>query len=147
MKVFRLCCSRGHEFEGWFASSEVFGRQQAGGEIACPLCDSKRVEKLPSAPYVNTGARGTETMPVASEGKPDANGLRAALAALKAHVVANTDDVGAQFPEVARRIHYGEESHRGIRGRVTAQEANDLREEGIEALVLPSSLGLDEKTH
>lgn len=147
MKVFRLSCSNGHDFEGWFASSDAFDLQQAGGDIACPLCDSREVERLPSAPYVNTGARGSETVPVVAGGKTVAKDLSAALAAIKAHVLANTDDVGTKFPEVARSMHYGEESQRGIRGRVTPQEANELREEGIEAVVLPPSLGLDEKVH
>jgi hypothetical protein len=147
MKVFRLACSHGHDFEGWFASAAAFDLQQAGGEIACPLCDSRQVERLPSAPYVNTGARGTETVPVAAGNETVTKDLGAALAAIKAHVLANTDDVGSRFPEVARRIHYGEESQRGIRGRATPQEANDLREEGIEAVVLPPILGLDEKVH
>ena len=147
MKVFRLSCHHGHDFEGWFASSEAFASQQAGGEIACPLCDNRQVEKLPSAPYVNTGARGSETMPVVAGGQSSAKDLRAALAAIKAHVLANTDDVGTKFPEVARRMHYGEASQRGIRGRVTPQEANELSEEGIEAVVLPPLLGLDEQIH
>ncbi len=69
------------------------------------------------------------------------------LAKLKAYVVANTEDVGRQFPEVARRIHYGEESARGIRGRVTTQEAVDLQEEGIEAVALPPGLAPDEPVH
>jgi hypothetical protein len=147
MKVFRLSCGQGHDFEGWFASSEAFDLQRAGGEIACPLCESRQVERLPSAPYVNTGARGSGALPAVAGGKSVTADLGAALAAIKAHVLANTEDVGTRFPEVARSMHYGEESERGIRGRVTAQEANDLREEGIEAVVLPPILGLDGKVH
>jgi len=147
MKVFRLSCAYGHDFEGWFASGADFDRQQSHGEIACPLCENRQVSRLPSAPYVNTGTRGTETLPVAAAGQPAAPDLAAALAALKAYVVANTDDVGRQFPEVARRMHYGEETPHGIRGRVTPQEAVDLQEEGIEAVALPPGLATDEKVH
>ncbi|HEX4943723.1 MAG TPA: DUF1178 family protein [Usitatibacteraceae bacterium] len=147
MKVFRLSCAHGHDFEGWFASSEDFDRQQAGGEISCPLCENRSVAKLPSAPYVNTGARGTQTMSVAAPATPATPDLSVALAALRAYVSANTENVGRQFPEVARRMHYGEESQRGIRGRVTTEEAVALREEGIEAIPLPPGLALDEKIH
>ena len=147
MKVFRLSCARGHQFEGWFASSEDFDRQQAGDDIGCPLCDSRKVARLPSAPYVNTGARRTETSPVVAKGAAPAPDLAAALSALRAHVVANTENVGRKFPEVARRIHYGEESQRGIRGRVTTEEAVELHEEGIEAMPLPPGLALDEELH
>ena len=49
-------------------------------------------------------------MPVARSGRaPPPRTSRAAISALKAYVVANTEDVGRRFPEVARRIHYGEE--------------------------------------
>jgi hypothetical protein len=147
MRVFNLCCEQGHEFEGWFASAAEFDRQQAQGSIACPLCNNASVARLPSAPYVNTGARRPETVPVAAQPQPAANELAAVLAKLKAYVVANTEDVGRQFPEVARRIHYGEESARGIRGRVTTQEAVELREEGIEAVALPPGLAPDEPVH
>lgn len=147
MKVFRLSCTEGHGFEGWFASAEDFDRQREAGEIACPLCEDRGVTRLPSAPYVNTGAREPATVPVAAGPQPAKPELAAALAALKAHVLANTEDVGRRFPEVARRIHYGEEDARGIRGRVTPQEAVELVEEGIEAVPLPPGLDLDGKAH
>jgi hypothetical protein len=111
------------------------------------LCEDRQVSRLPSAPYVNTGARGTETLPVATAGQTGKPDLAAALAALKAYVVANTDDVGRRFPEVARRMHYGEETPHGIRGRVTLQEAVELNEEGIEAVPLPPGIATDGKVH
>lgn len=147
MKVFRLACSQGHDFEGWFASVEDFDLQSAGGDIHCPLCEDRAVSRLPSAPYVNTGARRPQTVPVAASPAQAPTDLASAIAALKAYVVANTEDVGRKFPEVARKIHYGEETARGIRGRVTPQEAAELVDEGIEALPLPPGLVLDEKVH
>ncbi len=53
------------------------------------------------------------------------------------HVIDNTDDVGAQFAEEARRMHYGEAQERPIRGEATMDEAEALRDEGIEIAVLP----------
>ena len=146
MKVFRLACARGHDFEGWFASAEEIDRQREAGLVRCPLCDERDVSRLPSAPYVNTGSRPPQPPPAASEGNRGGE-LGQALAKLKAYVLANTEDVGRQFPEVARRMHYGEESRRAIRGRVAAGEAQELREEGIEALALPPGLGLDDNVH
>jgi hypothetical protein len=147
MKVFRLACSRGHDFDGWFASAEAFDVQQAAGNVRCPVCDDSRVAKLPSAPYVNTGAREAGTVPVATAGSPASPELAAALATLKAYVQEHTEDVGRRFPEIARRIHYGEEQKRGIRGRVTPQEAAELADEGVDAVALPPGLVLDEKAH
>jgi hypothetical protein len=53
------------------------------------------------------------------------------------HVMANTDDVGEQFAEEARRIHYGEVEERAIRGQATREDALALQDEGIELMALP----------
>ena len=48
-----------------------------------------------------------------------------------------TEDVGQQFADEARRMHYGEAPVRGIRGQATRREAMEMREEGIEVMALP----------
>jgi hypothetical protein len=66
---------------------------------------------------------------------------REAIAKLKeavAAVKANSEDVGAKFPEEARKIHYGEADARGIIGQATPTEAKALIDEGIEIAALPS---------
>ena len=52
-------------------------------------------------------------------------------------MLANTEDVGERFVEEARRIHYGEAEQRGIRGQASREDAESLRDEGIEVLSLP----------
>jgi hypothetical protein len=58
------------------------------------------------------------------------------------HLMNNTEDVGERFPEEARRIHYGEVQERGIRGQASREDADALREEGIEvmAVAVPAAL-------
>jgi hypothetical protein len=51
--------------------------------------------------------------------------------------MANTEDVGENFAEEARRIHYGEKPARGIRGQATPEERAALQEDGIETLSIP----------
>jgi hypothetical protein len=53
------------------------------------------------------------------------------------HLIDNTEDVGERFPEEARRIHYGEVQERGIRGQASREDAEALREEGIEVMAVP----------
>ena len=53
------------------------------------------------------------------------------------HVMANTEDVGSHFAEVARQMHYGETEERSIRGQTSRQEAVALLEEGITVMPLP----------
>jgi hypothetical protein len=60
------------------------------------------------------------------------------------HVMANTEDVGTQFAEEARKIHYGEADHRNIRGQASREETEALLEEGIDILPLPVPAGLKE---
>lgn len=52
-------------------------------------------------------------------------------------VIEKTEDVGDQFSEEARRMHYGEAEQRNIRGVATAVDAMALRDEGIDVVALP----------
>ena len=52
-------------------------------------------------------------------------------------VLAKTEDVGTEFAGEARKIHYGEEPQRGIRGQVSRDEAVELLDEGIDVMPLP----------
>ena len=149
MIVYRLTCALGHGFEGWFSCAEECDRQFADGSVRCPMCDSQEISRLPSAPYVNTGAVQAKT-PVrrgVPEAESAARALGEAMAAVKAYIREHTEDVGRRFPEVARRMHYGEEDHRGIRGRVTPAEAQSLQEEGVPAVALPAALAIGEDVH
>jgi len=69
-------------------------------------------------------------------------GLQAQLLQAVQQVLANTEDVGSQFAEEARRIHYGESEQRGIRGQASADETAALLDEGIDVVALPLPQGL-----
>jgi hypothetical protein len=134
MKVLNLRCADGHGFEGWFASEDDFAAQTARDGVACPLCGTTAISRLPSAPRLNV-ARHSATAPEATQGVPvtlQSQWLRAVR-----HVMSSTEDVGDRFAEEARRIHYGEVEERGIRGRATSEDAEALREEGIAVMALP----------
>ena len=59
---------------------------------------------------------------------------------LKEFIVNNTENVGSNFAEEAKKIHYGEAPERGIRGQATAEEVRELAEEGVDVLSLPGIL-------
>jgi hypothetical protein len=63
--------------------------------------------------------------------------VQAAMLNMLRQVMANTEDVGPQFAEEARKIHYGESEERSIRGHATREETEALLEEGIEVMSLP----------
>ena len=139
MKVLDLRCTQDHRFEGWFASEEDFQSQAMRGLIECPLCADKAIVRLPSAPRLNvSGAREPQAAaPAAKADAPAEITMQAAWLKAVRHVMSHTDDVGDRFAEEARRIHYGEVDERAIRGRATSDEAEALREEGIEVMPLP----------
>jgi hypothetical protein len=144
MIVYQLACGQGHFFEGWFASAEAWDRQAADGLLECPTCASADVRKLPSAPYIHTSSP-SEKAPLATVANDAAR--REALVALRRFILANTENVGRSFAEVARRIHYKEEDARGIRGQVTQEEAAELRDEGVSTYTLSSEVIPNEEVH
>jgi hypothetical protein len=151
MIVFDLGCDNEHRFEGWFASTAEFERQQNEHLLSCPLCGSTNINRLVTAARVNTG-RSADTAPATAKsaaGNPAqyANFDAARMLKLITHIVENTEDVGRSFPEEARKIHYKESPERHIRGSASAQEVDALREEGIEVVALPLPPHLANKPH
>ena len=139
MIVFNLTCDNRHSFEGWFASTADFERQQQTALLNCPVCGSNQVVKALHAPYVNTGSAPvpTEAQRPVKEGEKQYANVADEMTHLIEHLIANTEDVGDAFPEEARRIHYNEAPERKIRGNASFEEVKDLREEGIEIVALP----------
>jgi len=148
MKVFNLACGHDHRFEGWFASAEDFDGQLERGLVECPVCGDLAVRKLPSAPRLNLSG-ATEPPPSRAPASPQAGApapagaaptpeqLQAVRMKLARHLVENTEDVGENFAEEARRIHYREAAERGIRGVATSEERAELADEGIEVFAFP----------
>jgi hypothetical protein len=135
MKVIDLRCQSGHRFEGWFGSDDDFLDQNGRGLIECPLCTDRVIVRLPSAPHLNlSAAREPSQAPVPADASA---ALQARWMRMVRHVIAHTEDVGENFAEEARRIHYGETEDRAIRGRASDEEREALQEEGIEVHPLP----------
>lgn len=141
MIKYALACEQAHEFESWFPSSEAFEEQRRRGFVTCPVCNSPQVDKQIMAPSI---ARTDKVMPAA---QPDVQPMavlsdkereiRAALRALREHVLKNSEDVGRNFVEEARKMHYGEAEERSIHGEADFEEAHALLEEGIDVLPIP----------
>ncbi|MBL8517946.1 MAG: DUF1178 family protein [Betaproteobacteria bacterium] len=148
MIVFNLICPDEHKFEGWFASSDVFERQLVDGLVTCPMCGDANIRKALAAPRLNLGGEATrhagESVPAPEGDQAYLGSQHMLLTQFKRFILANTENVGAEFAERARRMHYGEEDHRNIRGKVSRDEAAALNEEGIASFSLPPELMLDE---
>ena len=139
MKVLDLECGNGHTFEGWFASLDAYADQCARALVECPACGDAHISKKLSAPRLNLGAVRKEGLAdveaIASPTSVPQN-LTAVWMEMARRVIANTDDVGNQFAQEARRIHYGEADARGIRGTSSPDETMELLDEGIAVMPL-----------
>ena len=157
-------CDQKHEFEGWFQGSTAYDEQAANGLLRCPLCDSDQVKRALMTPNLASPKRRKSTTPSASNHLPAAEpaasvpapsapaplaslpsapsqlGHAAALAELRQlrqKIVKNCRDVGDNFAEEARKIHYGEAEAEGIYGQATREERESLKDEGIEIFDMP----------
>jgi hypothetical protein len=150
---YTLICEKRHEFESWFANSGAYDKQAKRGLVSCPHCGSTKVEKAIMAPRL---ARTDKSGPIVAPEEaapaapapaeaatpvamisPQEREFRKKLKELRDHLTASADNVGKKFPEVARKMHYGETEHRSIYGEASPQDAKELHEEGIEFHPLP----------
>ena len=160
MILYDLRCRKNHVFEAWFRDSAAYDDQAEAGEIACPTCGSKKVEKAPMAPRLAKGglakgglskgnakigevqraeAQTTETQTTETAKAETAKAAEAmrALRGLRRKVEDNFDYVGPQFAEEARKIHYGESDAHNIYGETSDQEAKELHDEGVAFTRIP----------
>ena len=164
MKKFSLSCEYDHEFEGWFADSDAIRQQMQAGLLDCPHCGSTNVEKRLSTPNLSTpktkariteqqrddlptavdpmsspesvAAMGSSAALVPSVGE-GAAALRIVVRALHQKIRTEFTNVGDKFAEEVRKIQEGTSEEQNIYGTCTAEEHQELSEDGIDILPLP----------
>jgi hypothetical protein len=153
MILYRLRCSKGHEFDSWFKDSKTYERQEKKSLVGCAVCGDPKVSRALMAPRIGKkdkdqapsrtveapaqAAQPTPEPQVAALARHMPKELREALLKVRAEVEKNCEHVGDRFAEEARKIHYGESDKRGIYGETSDEEAAALTEEGIEFGRLP----------
>jgi hypothetical protein len=148
---YSLHCERDHAFESWFQDSSAYDTQVKRRLVSCPVCGSvkidkaimaprivgkksrERVEPVPTPAPAETAAAATSTPLMMAQERE----LRVKLKELRDHIVKNADNVGEQFPNEARKMHYGDIEHRPIYGEASPDEARSLVDEGIDVSPLP----------
>jgi hypothetical protein len=140
MIAFDLRCAKDHVFEVWFKDSASYEEQVGAKAVVCPACGDKKISKAIMAPNVASGvsrsaSSSTSKTPALSDVMPEQ--IRSALRELRSAVEANSEYVGNDFSEEARKIHYGESEARGIHGEASESEAEALQEEGVEIARIP----------
>lgn len=144
MIIYDLQCKNGHTFEGWFEDGNAYEDQLERDLIACPMCHSVSVSKMPSTFCIKTSIKEKrEAIPISSDSScrpmedPSAPHTKALENSVAHYIEKNFEDVGADFATKALKIHYGVEEPKNIRGVSTLQEEESLKKEGIEFFKFP----------
>jgi hypothetical protein len=135
-----LQCDKGHTFDGWFSNSDAYDKQVGRRQVECIVCGSVKIEKQIMAPGIpaKSNRQSDIAQPmVAGPVDPRAQMMLHMMREFRAHVEKNAENVGDNFAEEARKIHYKEKEARGIFGKATPIEAQELLEEGIDVHPLP----------
>jgi hypothetical protein len=127
-----LICAQNHSFEGWFRDSAAFDQQCSESLLSCPDCGSSEIRKSLMAPAIGGGPKMENRRSTALAE------MRSKMAELRSHVETNFDYVGNEFPEEARKIHFGETDPRAIYGEASVAEIKGLVDDGVGILPLPT---------
>ena len=131
MIKYNLACECGKDFESWFSSSTEYDVLKKRKLVNCIYCNSTSVKKSIMSP----------NLPVKSQKKSKKvqleQNIKKQLLNFRRYIEKNCKNVGDNFPQEARNIHYDKKTSKGIYGKATQEVANELLEEGIEVGTIP----------
>lgn len=138
MIKYNLTCKCNCTFDSWFASSSEFGRLMKKKLITCIECNSNNVNKSIMAPNVSSSKK------IDNINYKFQKNIKKKIIEYQKFIKENCKYVGDNFAQEARNIYYNEKETKdneketkGIYGRVTAEEIDELNEEGIETITIP----------
>ena len=136
MIKYKLSCkSCLKNFDSWFSTSKEYDKLRRLKLINCSFCGSLNIKKSLMAP--NILSKNVKNISF------DDRKLRVFKNKLKQYqkfIKSNLKYVGENFAYEARSIHYnskGKKITKGIYGKATKEEINDLKQEGIETQMIP----------
>ena len=130
MIAYDLQCVNGHSFEGWFEDRKAYETQKKKALIACPVCSSTSIARVPSTFSIKSSGPHKQI----SDQQADLGEISHKIFEF---VEKNFDDVGADFAKEALKMHYGVTEARNIRGVSTKAEEKTLKEEGVQFFKVP----------
>ena len=131
MIKYNLICKCRETFESWFSSSSEFDSLCKRKLIKCIYCESTSVRKMVMAPNLSS-----KSNKVFKKTKLEKN-VKKQLLDIRRYIEKNCKNVGKNFTQEARNIHYDKKTSQGIYGKATPEETSELLEEGIEVTTIP----------
>ena len=137
MIKYKLTCKECKKsFDSWFSSSKEFERLKKMKLLNCNFCDSLRVEKSLMAPnIINNIKENSKSKNYENE---KLKKFKKEIRKYQNFIKNNLEYVGEKFTFEARSIHYNSKKKtKGIYGKATREQLNELQEEGIETQSIP----------
>ena len=131
MIKYNLQCKCGKNFESWFASSAEYDSLKKKKFINCIYCNSTSIKKSIMSP--NLPSKSNKNF---KKNEIERN-IKNQLLNLRKYIEKNCKDVGENFTQEARNIHYNKKTSKGIYGKATPEQTAELLEEGIEISSIP----------
>ncbi len=131
MIKYNLLCKCGKSFESWFSDSMEYENLKKRKLINCIYCNSSSVKKSIMSPNLKSKSNKI------SKNVKLEKSIKKQLINFRKFIEKNCTDVGDNFPQEARNIHYDKKTSKGIYGKASAEETEELLEEGIEVNTIP----------
>ena len=133
MIKYNLKCKNKHEFESWFSNSNEFEKLKSKNLIECIYCKSKQVDKSIMSPIVlNKDEKIKKDKSLENFKK-----VKKELFKIRKFVEKNFENVGKDFPQEVRNVYYNKRENKNIYGHTTQEQAEELKEEGIDIASIP----------
>ncbi len=135
MIKYKLFCKKCDlKFDSWFASSNEYERLKKKKLLNCHKCNSFNVEKTIMAPQlINSKSKVDKKIDLEKYNK-----VKKTIIGYQKFIKENFKFVGDNFAYEARSIHYDrKKKSKGIYGSASKQDLNELKEEGIDAQLIP----------
>ena len=134
MIKYNLKCDKNHEFESWFSDSSEFEKLSKKKLLECIYCSSRKICKSIMAPMVsNTKLTQSELSNLYKDLKAE----KKRLMNVRKYIEENFEDVGGNFSKKVREIYYDKKNNKTIYGTTTAEERDELADEGIDLISVP----------
>ena len=123
------------KFDSWFASSNEYERLKKKKLLNCHNCNSVKIEKTIMAPrLINHKSKTDEKINLEKYNK-----VKKTIIGYQKFIKENFKYVGDNFAYEARSIHYNnsKKKSKGIYGKASSNDLKELKEEGIDAQLIP----------
>ena len=129
-----ICKNCDFSFDSWFASSKEYEKLKRKNFLNCHKCNSQKIEKTLMAPQLIN----RNSIDNLEKKNPKLDEIKNKIKEHQNFIKSNFDYVGENFAYEARTLHYNKKNKKkGIYGTATKNEIQELKEEGVEAEMIP----------